>query len=94
MKQDKEKFDLILTGAIVDIKEVIKDGKSFGMLKMTLTLIKPVSKTSPQKILFQKEYTKLVDCNTNDAESLVKALSEATKAISAEVIKNVVNTAK
>jgi len=89
-----QKYDLILTGGIIDIKEVIKDDKSFGLLKMTLTLIKPIPKSSSQEILLQKKYTKSVECKINDTESLVEALSEATKAISAEVIKDVANAVK
>jgi len=89
-----QKFDLILTGAIIDIKEVRKDGKSIGTVKMAITLIKPASKNISQEILLQKEYTKSIECKVNNTESLVKALSEATKAISSEVIKDTIKAAK
>jgi len=64
------------------------------LLLTTITLIKPASKNISQEILLQKEYTKSIECKVNNTESLVKALSEATKAISSEVIKDTIKAAK
>ena len=85
-----QKPDVILSGAITEIQENIRDGKSTGILKISVTLIKPAyGKTHPE-IIFQKNYEKSVPCETGNVESIVKALSTATKEISAEVIKDVV----
>ena len=84
------KYDLILTGAIIDIKEKIENGKAFGVLNIAITLSKTGSDRSSTAIIFQKDYKKTVPCEINNTKSLVKALSEATKEISSEVIKDIV----
>ena len=86
--------DLILSGAITEIQENIKDKKASGTVKINVTLLKPAVKTIPQEIIFQKSYKQEVDCEINNTVSLVKALSEATKLISAEVISDVSNAAR
>ncbi len=85
--------DLLLSSALTEIQENIKGEKTFGTIKINVTLSKPAFKTIPQKIIFQKSYEQSVDCKANNTESLVKALSEATKTISAEVIKDVADAA-
>jgi len=83
--------DLILSGAITEIQENIRDGKALGIIKINVTLSKPAFKTTPEKIIFQKSYSKSITCEAGNTESLVKALSEAMKKISGEVIKNVID---
>ena len=88
------KPDLLFSGAITEIQENIKDKKASGTVKINVTLSTPASKTNPQEIIFQKSYEQEVDCEINNTVSLVKALSEATKRISANVIKDVVDAAR
>ena len=85
-----QKPDLILSGALTEIQENIENDKAFGTVKINVTLIRPAFKTIPQEIIFQKSYEQSVDCEVNNIESLVKALSEATNTISAEIVKDVV----
>jgi len=59
-----------------------------------MTLLKPAFETNPEKIIFQKNYSKSIPCEIDNTESLVKALSQATKEISGEVLKDVVAAAK
>jgi len=88
-----QKPDLIFSGAITEVQENIRDKKASGTVKINVTLLKPANKTIPQEIIFQKSYEQEVDCEINNTESLVKALSEATKRISANVIQDVVDAA-
>jgi ABC-type uncharacterized transport system auxiliary subunit len=88
-----QKSDLILAGAITEIRENIRGENSSGILKISVTLIKSASKKTPSEIIFQKNYEKSVPCETKNTESLVKALSQAAKEISAEVIKDVIEAA-
>ncbi|RLD09614.1 MAG: hypothetical protein DRI44_08035, partial [Chlamydiae bacterium] len=62
--------------------------------EINITLLKPPTKTNLLEIIFQKSYKQSVDCKINNTESLAKALSEGTKKISAEVIKDVVSNYK
>ena len=86
--------DLILSGAITEIQENIRAGKAFGIIKINVTLSKPAFKATPEKIIFQKNYSKSIPCEEGNTESLVKALSEATKEISGEVVKDVIDASK
>ncbi len=78
--------NLILSGAINEIKEVRKDDKAEGVLKVTVTLIKPAIKKEPAKIIFQKDYEGAAPCDPEKVESLVEALSAAAKKISSEIL--------
>ena len=89
-----QKPDMILAGAITEIRENIRNGKSSGILKISVTLIKPTFKKKPSEIIFQKDYEKSVPCETKNTESLVKALSQAAKEISAEAIKDTIEAVK
>ncbi len=44
--------DLLLSSALTEIQENIKGKKSFGTVKINVTLSKPAFKTIPQKIIF------------------------------------------
>ncbi|MCK5852628.1 membrane integrity-associated transporter subunit PqiC [bacterium] len=86
--------DLLLSSALTEIQENTKGEKSFGTVKINVTLSKPAFKTIPQQIIFQKSYKESVECEINNTDSLVKALSEATKRISAKAIKDVTDVAR
>jgi len=86
--------DFILSGAITEIQEKRGKEKSEGTVKINMTLLKPAFETNPEKIIFQKNYSKSIPCEIDNTESLVKALSQATKEISGEVLKDVVAAAK
>ena len=86
--------EYVLSGNVDKFYEESEDSQWYGVISLSISLIKEEESSPEKRILFQRSYSRKQICEKKNPRSLAKALSSAMQEISREILDDVYNRLK